>query len=207
MRSRRRAVVAIGASALTVGIAACGSPTTTATATPSPSGVAAAPTSSATATPSASAAASALASALALTLAEVPMNGLTLTQISDGKMNNQANTDQRGFANAANTYRIEDDVLVDTSTQSATADYPQLRDATKSQVTKLSSSLTPVGLGSQASEYIGTTSAGYSDIGITFQEGNVIVVLLLENATGTVDQSYAEAVARAQDQKILAAGI
>jgi hypothetical protein len=98
-------------------------------------------------------------------------------------------------------------VLVDTSTQSATADYPQLRDATKSQVTKLSSSLTPVGLGSQASEYIGTTSAGYSDIGITFQEGNVIAVLLLENATGTVDQSYAEAVARAQDQKILAAGI
>jgi hypothetical protein len=202
MRSRR-AVVAIGASALTVGIAACGSSTTTATPTPSPSGVVAAPASSATATPSASAA----ASAFALTLAEVPTNGLTLTQISDGKMNNQANTDQRGFANAANTYRIEDDVLIDTSTQSATADYPQLRDATKSQVTKLSSSLTPVGLGSQANEYIGTTSAGYSDIGITFQEGSVIAVLLLENATGIVDQSYAEAVARAQDQKILAAGI
>jgi hypothetical protein len=202
MRSRR-AVVAIGASALTVGIAACGSSTTTATPTPSPSGVVAAPASSATATPSASAA----ASALALTLAEVPTNGLTLTQISDGKMNNQANTDQRGFANAANTYRVEDDVLIDTSTQSATADYPQLRDATKSQVTKLSSSLTPVGLGSQANEYIGMTSAGYNDIGITFQEGSVIAVLLLENATGTVDQSYAEAVARAQDQKILAAGI
>jgi hypothetical protein len=207
MRSRRRAVVAIGASALTVGIAACGSSTTTAPPTPSPSGVVAAPASSATPTPSASAATSALASALALTLAEVPTNGLTLTQISDGKMNNQANTDQRGFANGANTYRIEDDVLVDTSTQSATADYPQLRDATKSQVTKLTSSLTPVGLGSQANEYIGTTSAGYSDIGITFQEGNVIAVLLLENATGAVDQSYAEAVARAQDQKILAAGI
>jgi hypothetical protein len=203
MRSRRRAVVAIGASALTVGIAACGSSTTTAPPTPSPSGVVAAPASSATPTPSASAA----TSALALTLAEVPTNGLTLTQISDGKMNNQANTDQRGFANGANTYRIEDDVLVDTSTQSATADYPQLRDATKSQVTKLTSSLTPVGLGSQANEYIGTTSAGYSDIGITFQEGNVIAVLLLENATGAVDQSYAEAVARAQDQKILAAGI
>jgi hypothetical protein len=203
MGNRIRAAVAVGACASGVGISACGSATTTATPSPSPSGVFVAPSSSATATPSASA----VAGALALTLAELPTGGLTLIQISDGRMNNQPNTDQRGFANAGNTYRIEDDVLVDTSTQSATADYPQLRDATKSQVTTLSSSLTPLGLGSQANEYIGKTSAGYSDIGITFQEGDVIAVLLLENATGTVDQSFAEAVARAQDQKILAAGI
>jgi hypothetical protein len=203
MGNRIRAAVAVGACAIGVGISACGSAATTATPKPSPSGVFVAPSSSATATPSASA----VAGALALTLAELPTGGLTLIQISDGRMNNQPNTDQRGFANAANTYRIEDDVLVDTSTQSATADYPQLRDATKSQVTRLSSSLTPLGLGSQADEYIGKTSAGYSDIGITFQEGDVIAVLLLENATGNVDQSFAEAVARAQDQKILAAGI
>lgn len=202
MSNHTRAAL-VGACAISVAISACGSSTTSATATPSPSGVFAVPSSSATATPSTSAA----AGALALTLAELPTDGLTLTQISDGKMNNQPNTDQRGFANAANTYRIEDDVLVETSTQSAAADYPQLRDATKSQVKTLSSSLTPVGLGSQADEYIGTTSAGYSDIGITFQEGNVIAVLLLENSTGAVDQSFAEAVARAQDQKMLAAGI
>ncbi|MEA2637155.1 MAG: hypothetical protein QOE18_212 [Chloroflexota bacterium] len=202
MKRHMRAAVAVGACAISVAISACGSSPTTATATPAPTGFVAVPSGSTTATPSTSA-----AGALALTLAELPTDGLMFKQISDGKMNNQPNTDQRGFANAANTYRIEDDVLVDTSSQSAAADYPQLRDATKIQVKTLSSSLTPVGLGSQANEYIGTTSAGYSDIGITFQEGNLIAVLLLENSTGAVDQSFAEAVARAQDQKILAAGI
>jgi hypothetical protein len=198
-----RVVVAIGACAITAGIAACGSSATSTTPTPSPSGIVVGPSSSATATPSVSPA----AIALALAVADLPAGGPTLSQISDGKMNNQPNTDQRGFANAANTYRIEDDVLVDTSVQSAAADYPQLRDATKTQVTTLSSSSTLVGLGSQANEYIGTTSAGYSDIGITFQEGYVIAVLLLENSAGTVDRSLAESVARAQYQKILAAGI
>jgi hypothetical protein len=183
-----RAVVAIGACAATVGIGACGSSTTIATPTPSPS-------------PSTAVA------ALALVVANLPVGGPTLTKISDGRMNNQPNTDQRGFANAANTYRIEDDVLVDTSTRSAAADYPQLRDATKIQVTTLSTSSTPAGLGSQVDEYIGRTSTGYSEIGITFQEGDVIAVLLLEDSAGTIDPSFAEAVARAQDQKIIASGI
>jgi hypothetical protein len=194
-----RVVVAIGACA----IAACGSSTPTTTPTPSPSDTSVPPSSSPTASPSANAA----AGALALVLADLPVGGPTLTQISDGRMNNQPNTDQRGFANAGNTYRIEDDVLVDTSIQAAAADYPQLRDATRSQVTKLTSSSTLVGFGAQANEYIGTTSTGYSDIGITFQEGDVIAVLLLENSAGTVDRSFAEAVARAQYQMILAAGI
>ena len=48
-------------------------------------------------------------------------------------MNSTANTDQRGFANATNTYRVEDDVVLDASTQAATADYPQLREAAKTQ--------------------------------------------------------------------------
>jgi hypothetical protein len=198
-----RFAVAIGTSAIAAAIGACGSSTATTTPTPSPSDTSVPPLSSSTGSPSADAA----ASALALTIADLPMGGPTLTQISDGKMNNQPNTDQRGFANAGNTYRIEDDVLVDTSIQAATADYPQLRDATKSQVTTLTSSSTLAGLGAQANEFIGTTSAGYSDIGITFQEGGVIAVLLLENSAGTVDRSFAEAVARAQYQKILAAGI
>lgn len=117
-------------------------------------------------------------------------------------MNSTANTDQRGFANPDNTFRIEDDVLLDTSAQAASADYAQLRDAAKSQVTTLTSSSSPSGLGSEADEYVGTTSAGYSEIGIVFQEGSVIAVVLVVDSDGTVDQSFAEAVAQAQDQKI-----
>ena len=33
-------------------------------------------------------------------------------------MNNTVNTDQRGFANVGNTFRIEDDVVLDPSTVS-----------------------------------------------------------------------------------------
>jgi hypothetical protein len=198
-----RFVVAVGTCAIAAGIGACGGSTATTTPTPSPSDTGVPPSSSSTASPSANAA----AGALALTIADLPVGGPAVTQISDGRMNNQPNTDQRGFANAGNTYRIEDDVLVDTSIQAATADYPQLRDATKSQVTRLTGSSTLAGLGAQANEYIGTTSAGYSDVGITFQEGDVIAVLLLENSAGSVDRSFAEAVARTQYQKILAAGI
>ncbi len=125
-----------------------------------------------------------------------------LQQISDGEMNSTANTDQRGFANPGNTYRIEDDVLLDTSPQAASADYAQLRDAVKSQVTTMSSASSPSGIGSQADEYIGTTSAGYSEIGIVFQQGSVIAVVLIVDSSGTVARTFAEAVAQAQDQKI-----
>jgi hypothetical protein len=209
MRGIARSVIAIGACAAAVGVAACGSSTTSVT--HSPSAAATTPSSSVATTPSSSSAttpaSSVAAAAVALTLAELPPGSPVLNQISDGLMNNQPNTDQRGFANVANTYRIEDDVLVDTSTQSAAADYPQLRDATKAQVTNVSISSTLTGFGSQADEYVGTTSAGYSEIGITFQEGDVIGVLLLEDSAGTVDPALALAVARAQDQKIVAAGI
>jgi hypothetical protein len=202
-----RAVVAIGACAATVGVAACGDTTTTLT--PSPTGVASTPSGSAATTPTSSPAtptSNVVAAAIALTLADLPAGSPALTQISDGLMDNQPDTDQRGFANVANTYRIEDDLLIDTSTQSAAADYSQLRDATKAQVTNLSLASTLTGLGSQADEYVGTTSAGYSDVGITFQQGDVIAVLLLENAAGNVDPAYAIACARAQDSKIVAAG-
>jgi hypothetical protein len=208
MRAVVRAVTAIGACAATVGIAACGGATSTVTRSPT---AAATPSSSVAASPSSSLATTSTsnvaAAAVALTLTDLPPGGPALNQISDGLMNNQPNTDQRGFANVANTYRIEDDVLIDTSTQSAAADYPQLRDATKAQVTNVTLSSTPTGLGSQADEYVGTTSAGYSAVGITFQEGDVIAVLLLENAAGTVDPGLAIACARAQDQKIVASGI
>ncbi len=208
LRGVVRAVTAIGACAATVGVAACGGATSavthspTSAATPS-SSVAASPSSSLATTPTSSVA----AAAVALTLTDLPPGSPALTQISDGLMNSQPNTDQRGFANVANTYRIEDDVLIDSSTQAATADYAQLRDATKAQVTNVTLSSTLTGLGSQADEYVGTTSAGYSAVGITFQEGDVIAVLLLENAAGTVDPGFAIACARAQDQKIVAAGI
>jgi hypothetical protein len=194
-----RAALAIGACAATVGIGACDS--TAATATPTPSVATGAPSDSAGS--SSSATPDAAASAIVLAVADLPAGGPTLTQISDGEMSNQPTTDQRGFANAANTYRIEDDVLIDTSSQSAAADYPQLRDAAKAQVTTITTTSTPTGLGAQADEYIGTTSTGYSEIGIAFQEGDVVAVLLLEDSAGSVDPSYAMAVAQAQHQKIV----
>lgn len=197
--------LAIGACSLTVGLGACGS--SSATASPSASALIG-PSSSASGTPSAntSPTPSAAASALSLTVQELPSGGPLLTQISDGEMNSTANTDQRGFADPGNTYRIEVDVLLDTSSQAASADYAQLRDAAKSQVTTLSSSSSPSGFGSQADEYIGTTPAGYSEVGIVFQQGSVIAVVLIVDSSGTVEQTYAEAVAQAQDQKLVSAG-
>jgi len=201
MSNVMRVVIAVGMCAATAGLVACGS--TTSATTPSPSALVVTPSSSATASRSAST----VVASIALVVTDIPAGGPPLAQISNGEMNNQPNTVQRGFANVTNTFRIEDDGLLDTSIQAATADYPQLRDATKAQVTTLAVSTTPSGLGSQANEYIGTTATGYSEIGITFQEGAVIAVLLLENSAGTVDRSFAEAVARVQDQKILASGI
>src|SRR5579863_3172832 len=204
MSNFTRVALAVGACASTVGLSAC----TTASGDGSPSASATLGQSNgAFGTPSSSASASAAASALTLTVQELPSGGPVLAQISDGTMNSIANTDQRGFANPGNTYRIEDDVLLDTSSQAASADYAQLRDAAKSQVTTLSSSSSPAGLGSEANEYVGTTSAGYSEVGIVFQEGSVIAVVLIVDSDGTVDQTFAAAVAQAQDQKIVAAGV
>ena len=146
MSNFTRVALAIGAGTLTIGLGACGSTsaTTSSSATPTPAnGAFGTPSSNASPTPSAA------ASALALTVEELPSGAPVLAQISDGEMNATANTDQRGFANPGNTYRIEDDVLLDTSSQSAAADYAQLRDAAKSQVTTLSSSSSPTGLGSR----------------------------------------------------------
>jgi hypothetical protein len=200
-----RAGLVISVCAAAAGLGACGS---TPTPTPTPSASHGAPSGSASASASASAPAntpSAAAAAIVLVVGDLPPGGPSLNQISDGEMNNTPNTDQRGFANADNTYRIEDDVLIDTSTQAAAADYSQLRDAAKAQVATLTNSVTPGGFGSQANEYIGKTSAGYSTIGITFQDGGVIAIVLIVDSTGTVDQTYAEGVARAQDDNIVAA--
>ncbi len=69
----------------------------------------------------------------------------------------------------------------------------------------MTSSTTLSGLGSQADEYVGETSNGYSEVGITFEDGAVIAVLLIVDSSGTVDTTFAEAVARAQGRKIAAA--
>jgi hypothetical protein len=195
-----RAASALGAVAIVAGLAACGSSSGSVSPSSSPllgPSVSAEPS----ATPSANTP-SAAASAITLAVADLPSGGPTLAQISDGEMNNTVNTDQRGFANTGNTYRIEDDVLLDTSDQAAAADYAQLREAAKSQLATISSTSSPSGLGSQADEYIGKTSAGYSEVGITFQHGSVIAIVLIVDSSGTVTPAYAEAVAQAQDQKI-----
>jgi hypothetical protein len=205
MSSFTRVALAVGACATTVGLGACGS--TSAPASPSATtgggrsnSTSGTPSSSASSTPSAA------ASALVLSVQDLPSGGPVLAQVSDGEMNSTPNTDQRGFANPGNTYRIEDDVLLDTSSQAASADYAQLRDATKGQVTAGTRS-SPTGIGSQADEYIGKTTAGYSEIGIVLQEGSVIAVVLIVDSSGTVDATFAEAVARAQDQRIASAGV
>jgi hypothetical protein len=185
-----RAATAIGACTAAAGLAACGSSSSIASASSSPSAV---PSSGATASPSATSP-TLTPNALALTVVDLPSGGPTLMQISDGEMNNTADTDQRGFANTGNTYRIEDDVLLDTSRQAAAADYPQLRDAAKGQFATLTSSSSPSGLGAQAT--------GYSEIGIAFQDESVIAIVLLVDSNGSVAPTYAEAVAQAQDQKI-----
>jgi hypothetical protein len=166
---------------------------------------AAAASASASAAAAASASASRLgqAQALALLLADIPSGGPSLSQISDGTMSGQPNSAQIGFASASNTYRIEDDVVLDASIQSAGVDYPQLRDAARQQVAQLSLLSSPNSLGHPANEYIGRNSAGYSEIAITFQHGPVICVILFVDSSGTVGQGFAIAVAFNQYQKIL----
>jgi hypothetical protein len=201
-----RATLVIGACAVAAATAGCGGVASVATTTPSPTTSLQSPTASASgcANPDIAAVSSPV-NQLALTVSDLPAGGPALEQISDGEMNDTVNTDQRGFANAANTYRIEDDVVLDPSTQTATADYPQLRDATKSQFATVTSATSPSALGCEADEFVGKTSTGYSQVGVSFQDGDVIVVVLVVNSATAVDPAFVAAVAQAQDQKIAAA--
>ena len=201
-----RTTLAIGACAVAVGTAGCGGAAGVATATSDPnSGLPSASAStSVCANPQVTSATSPV-TRLALTVSELPPGGPPLAQISDGEMNKTANTDQRGFANAGNTYRVEYDVVLDASTQTATADYPQLRDAAKTQFATITSTSSPANLGCQADEFVGKTSNGYSQVGIAFQDGDVIAVVLVVNSAAPVDPPFAASVALAQDQKIVAA--
>jgi len=140
-------------------------------------------------------------------VSDLPSGGPSLGQISDGLLNSEANTDQRVFDNGDNTYRLEDDLYVDTSVAAAASDYASFRDAAKGNVATISSQSSPSGLGSQDDEFIGTDASGRSIIAITFQEGTVVAAVLFVASTGTVDQSFAESVAQAQDHKLLAAGV
>lgn len=201
-----RTTLAIGACAVMGATASCGSDATVATTTSDPS----AGLPSASASPSVCAnpqvtSATSPVTQLALTVSDLPPGGPPLEQISDGEMNKTANTDQRGFANTGNTYRVEDDVVLDTSTQAASADYPLLREAVKAQFAKLTSASSPATLGCQADEFVGKASTGYSQVGIAFQDGDVIALVLVVNSAAPVDAAFATAVALAQDQKIVAA--
>jgi len=201
-----RTTLVIGACAVAVAVAGCGatasvSPTSSDPTVALPSASASTP---ACANPQVSSAASPVAK-LTLTVSDLPPGGPVLHQISDGEMNNTTNTDQRGFSNVGNTYRIEDDVVLDASAQTATADYPQLRDAAKTQFSTMMSVVSPPTLGCEADEFVGKTSTGYSQVGIAFQDGDVIAVVLVVNSAAPVDPAFAAAVAQAQDRKIVVA--
>jgi len=201
-----RTSLVIGACGVAAATAGCDSAAAVATA--SPSGTAMVPAASATQAPCTNPQVSAAHSPvtqIALSAPDLPSGGPSLAQISDGLMNDTANTDQRGFANTGNTYRIEDDVVLEASTQTATADYPQLRDAAKTQFATVASTSSPASLGCQADEFVGKTPSGYSQVGIAFQDGDVIAVVLLVDSAAPVDPTFAGAVALAQDQKIVAA--
>jgi hypothetical protein len=203
-----RTTLVVGACAVAVATAGCGGVASVATTSVTPS--AAVPTTSTSAAPQACAnptltSETSPVTQLALTVTDLPPGGPALEQISDGEMSNTVNTDQRGFANVANTFRIEDDVVLDASPQAASADYPQLQTTTGALFTTLKDTSSPSALGCQAEAFVGTTSTGYSQVGIVFQDGDVISVILVVNSAATVDPAYAAAVALAQDQKIVAA--
>ncbi|MFZ0128767.1 MAG: hypothetical protein WAL77_05020 [Candidatus Dormiibacterota bacterium] len=205
-----RTTVVIGACALVAAMSACGAPATVVPTAPDPT--TAVPPGSATPSGSSSACANPQVSStispvtqLTLTVSDLPSGGPSLEQISDGEMHGAANTDQRGFANVANTYRVEVDVVLDASTQSATADYPQFREAAKTQFASITSSASLPTLGCQADEFVGKTLEGYSQVGVAFQEGDVVAVVLVVNSAAPVEPAFAAAVAAAQDQKIVAA--
>jgi hypothetical protein len=201
-----RTTVVIGACAIAVTVAGCGG--TAGVATTSSSALSVPPLASSSpvscANPELSSA-TAPVSQVALTVSDLPPGGPALEQISDGEMNKTANTDQRGFSNTGNTYRIEDDVVLDSSALTAAADYPQLRDAAKTQFSTITTTSPAPTLGCQADEFIGKAATGYSQVGVAFQDGDVIAVVLTVNSVAPVDPAFAEAVALAQDQKIVAA--
>jgi len=143
------------------------------------------------------------AASLELTVADLPCAGPRLTQVSDGLLNNTPNTAQRVFANSGNTYRVEDDIIVDTSASQAHTDYQQFADAAKKNYASVSATSSPSGLGSDSTELAGTAPNGYSLLSIAWDEGSVLVALLFESSTGPVDQTFAEDTAHAQANLIL----
>lgn len=201
-----RTTIVIGACAVVMATTAGCDAAATSTASADPTSGAASPSTSANtcANPQVSSVTSPVRQ-LALTVSSLPTGGPPLEQISDGQMNNTINSDQRGFANVGNTYRIEDDVVLDPSAVTASADYPQLRDAAQRQFTSVTSTSAPAHLGCEADEFIGKTVTGYSQVGVAFQEGDVIAVVLVVDSAAPVNPGFAEAVALAQDQKIVGA--
>ena len=113
-----RATMAIGACAVMGATAGCGAAmqrSQTASRTPPPDSAVSASPSRLVRNPQVTSATSPVLNSRSLS-SDLPAGGPPLEQISDGEMNKTGNTDQRGFANTGNTYRIEDDVVLDTST-------------------------------------------------------------------------------------------
>ena len=111
-------------------------------------------------------------------------------------------SEQRVFDDRANTLHIEDDLQFYGSGAAASADYASFLDATRAVVTSIASYSSP-SIGSQSEEYVGTDNSGHSTVAVDFQEGTVLGVIFVSVFTGNADAAYAEAVAGAQDQKIL----
>lgn len=146
------------------------------------------------------------AAAMALTVADIPPSSTPFTQISDALLNSVSDTDQRLFATSDDSFRIEDDVFIAVSSTAATADFATWLDGAKKNVTTITEQPALSGLGSQAAELVGTATGGNSVVTISWQEGPVLLAVLLERSGASVDPRFAESIARNQDGRVKARG-
>ncbi|MBJ7609815.1 MAG: hypothetical protein JF887_10375 [Candidatus Dormibacteraeota bacterium] len=143
---------------------------------------------------------------VALSPSDLPSPASSFTQSSDGLLASTPNTDARVFASSDGTTKVEIDLAVDTSASAATTDYTAYNSAAQKQVATQTSQSTP-SIGTQANEYVGTAVSGNSVVSLAFAQGSVICVVTMVMSGGAGDAAVAEAIAKAQVQKVSAAGL
>ena len=193
----RRWVPLVCASAF---IAACGS------AANSP-----APSTAQTSTPQPSSSASAKVNPADLILATSALPQTeTWTQTSDQSLGGQSDAWQRAWKNQDGTQGLEVDVVYDGSTAAATKDWTEWNSKVSAKVTSGGSTPCPSGAPAACTEVVGSWASDPSKGGvvIVWQEGPVLVAVVVVDANGTgnqgEDQSNAEATATSEGQELSA---
>ena len=125
-----------------------------------------------------------------------------LSQVSDGLLSGQDNTDNRVFRDSANQLHIEDALVVKASQSDADFESASARDDGVKRLLTTVASHTMPSIGGHADEFVGIDAQGDSTVGISFQEGNVLGLIIVSALAATVPTAYVEAFAMAQDEKI-----